>query len=157
MYNETTKHLVEQVKRHEGYRKDLYKCTAGKLTIGYGFNVEAGISKEVAGKLLEAQLEEIWWQCNKEFSSFWSTLSPKRQNVLVNMVFNLGLGGVKKFKKFIQALEEKDYGRASLEMLDSKWAKQVGDRATELSIQMKNGETRNPLIPPCVGHALEAP
>ena len=55
------------------------------------------------------------------------------------MVFNLGLSRFLNFKKFIDAMEQKDYETAGKEMLDSKWAKQVGDRAKRLKQMIVEG------------------
>ena len=69
----------------------------------------------------------------------WTEHNEVRQGVLINMMYNLGWPRLSKFKKMLAAFESKDYKLASIEMLDSKWAVQVGRRATELSDIMKAG------------------
>ena len=71
---------------------------------------------------------------------FWRKINDARQAVLINMAFNIGLSGLFKFKKTISAIKGGFYEKAAKEMLDSKWANQVGNRATELSEQMRTGE-----------------
>lgn len=131
--------LTEQLKRHEGFRAKPYKCTAGKLTIGYGTNLEVlEVSKTTALMLLEEDVNKSYVQLIERFP-FVSRLSPARQNVLINMTYNLGLIGVSNFRRMWDALRAKNYDAAANEMLDSKWYIQVGTRATELAQQMREG------------------
>lgn len=134
--------LLEQLKRHEGFREKPYKCTGDKLTIGYGWNLDdVGISEALAEFVLQQQVSYIQLDCLREFEWYRDKeLKPARRDVVTNMCFNLGLAGFKKFKKAIKAIEEKNYEEASKEMLDSRWARQVGNRAEELAEQMKTGE-----------------
>lgn len=131
--------MIEQLKRHEGLRLKPYRCTAGKLTIGYGRNLEdVGISNAEAEAMLSNDLERCANEVAKHVDAF-DKLNDARQAVLVNMCFNLGIAGLLKFKKFIAAVNDGLFELASKEMLDSQWAKQVGNRAIELSEQMKTG------------------
>lgn len=132
--------LVEQLKRHEGFRAHVYTDTTGHKTIGYGFNLDAGINERNAEALLQSQLAEIWLQCNEEFKRFWFRLSHARQGVIIDMVFNLGMRGFLKFKKMIKAIEDLDDEAVVAEMLDSKWAHQVKGRAWELADQWRDNE-----------------
>jgi lysozyme len=130
---------IDQIKIHEGFRSNPYKCTGGKTTIGYGRNLDdVGISEKEAEELLLNDLA----RCERRLSdtSFYNQLNDARKAVLLNMVFNLGFAGFMRFKRTIQAIVERDYETASNEMLDSEWARQVGDRAYELSEQMLTGE-----------------
>lgn len=130
--------LVETIKRHEGLRLKPYTCTAGKLTIGYGRNLEdVGISEKEAEQLLMNDIRSVE---NSLFQYPWFTnLSFTRQAIIINMAFNLGIPRLLQFKKMIAALEQHNYPEASYQMLDSKWAKQVGNRAKELSKAMYDG------------------
>jgi lysozyme len=131
--------LMEQIKRHEGLRLKPYRCTANKLTIGYGRNIDdVGISEAEAEVLLSNDLARCANEVAKHVESF-GKLNEARQSVLVNMCFNLGIAGLLKFNKFIAAVNDGLFELASKEMLDSQWAKQVGNRAIELSEQMKTG------------------
>lgn len=132
--------LIEQIKRHEGLKLKPYRCTANKLTIGYGRNIEdVGISEAEAEILLSNDLSRCTKEVAKHVESF-AKLNDARQSVLVNMCFNLGIAGLLKFKKFIAAVNDGFFELAAKEMLDSLWAKQVGNRAIELSEQIKTGE-----------------
>ena len=130
--------LAEELKRDEGFRECVYKCSAGKLTVGYGHNIEDNPMPElIAEKLLHHDIAGALADCER-FDWFFE-LDGVRQRVIVNMVFNIGANGVSKFKKMIAAIEEKRYSLAASEMLDSRWANQVGRRALRLSDMMHKG------------------
>lgn len=122
---------VEMIKRHEGFRQYPYKCTAGKLTIGYGRNLDdVGISKEEAEYLLDMDLDKHTEELDKVIT--WAV--PKDvYAVLVDMHYNLGHERFMQFKNMLAALKKLDFKGAAKEMLDSKWAKQVPNRAAELA------------------------
>jgi len=133
------KRLIEMLKRHEGLRLKPYKCTAGKLSIGYGRNLEdMGISEVEAMVMLRNDIE----QCYEELSvfSWFEDLDQVRQEALINMLYNLGLPTFLQFKKTLKFVAEGKYSQAAAEMLDSKWATQVGDRANELAYMMETGD-----------------
>ena len=146
--------LIEQIKRHEGYRKRMYLCTAGKETIGYGYNLKAnplhlssleignayknGMNEIEAERLLKLMIAKITDQLEEALPVI-NRLDTVRQDILINMAYNLGLVGLLKFKKTLLALEKKDYQKASIEMLSSKWSSDVGNRAQELATQMLTG------------------
>lgn len=123
------------IKRHEGLRLKPYKDTEGILTIGYGHNLEEGIPKEVALMLFEHKMNQVYSECL--MFDWYRLLNHARQAVIENMLFNLGLTRFRGFKKMIKALEERDYDKAAIEMMDSKWSRQVGDRAVELAEMMR--------------------
>lgn len=113
--------LVQSIQGSEGLSLTPYRCPTGKLTIGYGRNLEEkGISKTEANLMLENDVLDI---NNVLFDTFdfYQSLNDARQNVLIEMVYNLGFNGFSKFKAFIQALKNNDFETASKEMLDSKW------------------------------------
>ncbi|WOZ57849.1 endolysin [Shewanella phage ZP9] len=131
--------LIEQLKRHEGLRLKPYKCTAGKLSLGYGRNLEdKGISEREAELMLSSDIHEVQDELSKRLPVY-SKLNPARKDALVNMGFNLGVAGLLKFKKMISALELGNYNLAAAEMLDSRWASQVGQRSKELAEQIRTG------------------
>ncbi|AOT08125.1 glycoside hydrolase family protein [Pseudoalteromonas luteoviolacea] len=130
--------LISQLKVHEGFRSQMYKCTKDKWTIGYGFNLESGITKEEAALLLQCRVKRISHQLSNELPYF-ALPNEQRQAVLVNMAFNLGVTGLMNFKKTLSYVEAGDYEQAAIEMMDSRWAKQVPNRAQELSNQMYTG------------------
>lgn len=130
--------VAHLIKKHEGLSLKPYKCTAGKLTIGYGRNIEdKGISQEEAEQMLFNDIQECYAQLIH--FDFWDKLNGARQAVLLDMCFNLGLPRLKGFKKMLAALGRSDYKTAAKEMLDSKWARDVKTRATELSKIMQKG------------------
>ena len=127
--------LKEELKRDEGFRDCVYTCSAGKLTIGYGHNVEDNpIPEAFADQLLGYDIAGALAECER-FDWFFD-LDDVRKRVIINMVFNLGFNGVSKFKKMIAEIEKKEYGLAASEMLDSRWADQVGMRAVRLATMM---------------------
>lgn len=131
--------LRRQLMRHEGLRLKPYLCTAGKLTIGFGRNLETrGISTLEAAAMLEADIQQTASECVAIFAWF-NLIDTVRQDVVMNMVFNLGMSRFLKFRKLINALSRQNYNEAADEMLDSEWAKQVPLRAQELAVQMRRG------------------
>lgn len=131
--------LKESLIRDEGLRLTVYKDTQGILTIGVGRNLETrGIMENEAMKLLENDI----LQCSVDLSrhlQWTNALDEPRREVLINMIFNLGPSGLLKFHKMLFALKERNYSLAAKEMLDSKWARQVGNRAKRLATQMETG------------------
>lgn len=133
--------IKAQLMKHEGLRLKPYQCTAGKWTIGVGRNIEdRGITEAEAMHLLDNDIDE----CQEELDRiipWWIEKPAYVQLVLINMIFNLGATRLLGFKKFLKAVEENNFDLASTEMLDSRWAEQVGQRSIELSEFMKNGYT----------------
>ncbi len=132
--------LVDRIKRHEGLRLKPYNCPAGHLTIGYGHNLEEGISERIAEELLREDIDKAY----KDYRLFipdnvQTKLNKRREEVIVEMIFNMGINKVLGFRKMLKAIEEKDFNRAAVEMLDSRWARQVGKRAIELAEIMREG------------------
>ncbi len=139
LVNMQRKELTEQLKKHEGFRRKPYHCTADKLTIGYGRNIEDnGLTRDEAEYLLRNDIKAAEEGAKTLVKNF-DRLSPARQDVIINMVFNIGMTRLSGFKKMLSALKDEDFAKASDEMLDSKWAVQVGSRATELSQTMRRG------------------
>jgi len=126
--------LTKQLKRHEGFRGDPYKDSEGSWTIGYGYLLP--LTKSHARLLLDKKIKEAEQECRRRFP-FFDSLNSLRQEVLVNMAFNLGWPRLKRFVKMIAALEVEDYELAAAEMLDSRWHRQVKGRAKELAEQMR--------------------
>lgn len=121
----------------EGCRLKPYKDTVGKLTIGYGRNLDdVGISKLEAEVLLDHDLAQAEVECRKAFAWF-GDLSEQRQRVIVELVFNMGLPRFRGFGKTIEAIKARDYRTAAAQMLASRWAKQVGQRAERLAQAMR--------------------
>jgi lysozyme len=131
--------LIEQLKLHEGVEKYPYVDTVGKMTIGVGRNLtDRGISTATIEQMLIEDIELVQDELDKLHPD-WCKLSEKRQRVLIDMCFNLGAPRLNTFTKFWKALKSHRYTEASQEMLDSKWANQVGQRAHTLSKMMNEG------------------
>jgi lysozyme len=129
--------LKDQLILHEGLKLEPYECTAGKLTIGVGRNIEdIGITEDEARYLLDNDILRVCDELDRNLP-WWRDLSDARQRVLVDMVFNLGISRFMQFQNTIAAIESGDYDLASKEMLDSRWADQVGNRAKTLSRMMR--------------------
>lgn len=125
--------------RDEGLRLKPYRCTAGKLTIGYGRNLEdVGITAYEARQMLEHDVVRCLHDC-VTFFPWFNGLNAARQAVIVNLRYNLGLAGVRKFMRMFAAIARGDFETAADELLASKWAGQVGDRATRLARQLHTG------------------
>lgn len=112
--------MLERIKKHEGFRGYPYRDTKGLLTIGYGTLLP--LSHEEATLLLEKRLNETISGLNKHLK--WLKKQPKVvQEVVYEMGYQMGVMGVLSFKKTLALLKAKEYEKASVEMLDSKWAR----------------------------------
>jgi lysozyme len=138
-------YLINQIKRHEGKnskgtRHFPYRCPAGKLTIGYGRNVEDnGITEGEAMAMLRTDILITEAELKANFP--WvNNLDDIRREVLINMCFNIGISRLKGFKKMLAACEIGDFETAAAEMKNSTWYRQVGNRAVELVAQMRTGK-----------------
>ena len=135
------KELLDQLKQHEGVRSHVYECPMGYLTIGVGRNVDPngglGLSDDEIDYLLENDIR----RCEKELDRFswFADMDVVRQDALINMCFNLGFTRLLKFKNMLAALAEGKYELAAAEALDSKWAKQVGQRAKDIAHMFSTG------------------
>jgi len=141
--------LKEKIKIHEGFRDTIYLDTLNKKTIGYGHLI-VHEDKFVEGKAYpKEELEALF---DKDFEKGWNlmvqfcevnnlgSISDDAKEILCEMIFQMGYSGVGKFKNMIKALQNNDIKTASIEMLDSRWAKQTPNRAKELSNRVKEVE-----------------
>ena len=125
--------MIDELKAHlikfEGLMTSLYRCPSGKLTIGVGRNLEAnGITVEEAVFLLENDMDNVFKELRNQFS--WYDSAPEKVRlVLADMCFNLGLPGLLSFKKMFAAIEHEDWIEAANQILNSRYADQVGNRA----------------------------
>jgi len=136
--------LKERIKEHEGYVSTVYKDSLGFATIGYGHLIVDGDpyeeGQDYSKVILDEQFEEDF---NIALSGAEKILGVSDMNfkakcVIIEMVFQLGIGGVSKFKKALKAVDEEDWDTAADEMLNSKWSKQTPERAAELSSTMRS-------------------
>lgn len=125
--------LTDSLIRDEGMKLKPYRCTAGKLTIGVGRNLDDnGISEAEAIILLSNNINEVFDELDTRIP-WWSGLNDKQKIALANMCFNLGWPRLSKFKKMLAALKAKDFETAAKEALDSKWAVDVGARSQRIA------------------------
>ncbi len=134
--------VIAFLMRHEGLELRPYGDTVGKLTIGYGRNLDdKGITREEAQMLLEHDVTEGIAEAMRAF--VWlPKLDEVRAAVIVEMVTSLGLPRFLTFKKCIAAVQAWDYATAADEMIDSQWRAQVGARAYRLAAQMRTGKVQ---------------
>ena len=133
--------IKEQLVRHEGLRLKPYRCTVGKLTIGIGRNLDdCGITQSEAYVMLINDIMKCEKQLQVKIPDIYNGLDEVRKSVLLNMCFNLGISGLLGFKNTLAFIQAGDWERAANNMLESKWAKQVGRRAIELSELMRKGK-----------------
>jgi len=134
--------LREQLKIDEGVKYEIYRDHLGYLTFGighlitekdpeYGQPVKTEVSADRVNEVFNADVQKYINETKKVFSDLES--KPEAiQLVLVNMCFNLGAPRLSNFKKFIAAINDQQWAEAAVEMMDSRWAKQVGPRAERL-------------------------
>ena len=153
---EEQERMARQLKRHEGFCFSAYLDSEGVLTIGYGHNCKAwpvnGVAKP--GDIISEGQAEMLFKNDLDLAEAqigyalpWiDLLKYPRRAVLINMVFNMGLGsvasgrGLMGFRRMLAAMQREDYAAAAHEMLNSHWARQVGQRARELAEQMESGQ-----------------
>ena len=135
--------LIEMLKIHEGVETHAYKCSASKITIGVGRNIDPeggiGLSEDEIDYLLQNDIDRIITELDFEYGWF-SELNEARQDAMIDISFNLGQTRLRKFKKALTAMEKSDWDTAANEFMDSKWSKQVGNRAKELTEIIRNGK-----------------
>ena len=132
--------LLEQLKDFEGLELKAYQCTAGKTTIGLGRNLDDyGITEEEAYYLAKNNINELEDELDRAIP-WWRQLDDARQRALINLSYNVGTTTLLKFKKSLQYLEDGSYEEAAKEVLDSRWADQVGRRAIFISNVFLTGE-----------------
>lgn len=133
-----TESLRDRIKRHEGKRSTVYFDSLGVPTIGIGRNLkDPGLTDIEIDYLFENDLRRARASANR--FEVYQYLSPARQDVITEMCFQLGYGGVSKFKRFLTAALQCKWQEAHDEMLDSKWHEQTPHRAEELARIFRDG------------------
>ena len=132
--------IFAQLRRDEGLRLWPYVDTVGKITIGYGRNLsDNGISKDEAEGMFQSDVQKAQAVLYARLPWF-QALDAARQGVLLNMAFNMGFNKLEEFQNLLIAAAQGDWNEAAKQMMDSLWAKQVGDRAIRLAHQMLDGQ-----------------
>ena len=125
--------LIDNIKISEGLRSKVYQCTAGYDTIGYGFAIkDLELDEDICDMILERKIAKLVKRVGDRLPYLY-TVPIEVHDVLVEMAYQMGVSGLLKFKKTLMYIETKDYKDASVEMLDSRWAKQTPNRAKKLS------------------------
>lgn len=111
----------------------------GKISIGIGCNLQAGLSKEEVMFLYRNRRDKAKDALKDRFP-FSEFLSPVRKIVLQAMAFQMGINGLASFKNMLEAAQRFDYNRAAEEMLNSRWAQQTPERAKRMAEMMRTGQ-----------------
>jgi len=140
--------LTEMLRRHEGVESHAYLCSQNFTTIGVGRNIDAGdnggarglgLSDDEVDYLLRNDIDRVVEELDDEYSWF-AGLNNARSDAMVDISFNLGQTRLRGFRKALEAMESGDWEEAGKQFLDSRWADQVGNRATELAEIIRTGE-----------------
>ena len=129
--------LKASLKSHEGINRLPYRDSTGNETVGVGHNLDAPMPEKLIDLILEFDVSLAIEELDRAVPS-WRQHSEARQNVLIELSFNLGMPKLGKFIRFWFAMEQKDYVQASQELLQSKWAEQVKGRAITLANRLKD-------------------
>ena len=136
--------LLESVKKHEGYRNKVYLDTLGKRTVGVGhlcveefWEDDKEYEEKFLMDILEADLQNAIKGAKDLMAEHGCMdIDEKAEEIIIEMIFQLGKTGVSKFRNMWKALSGLDYSTAAIEMLDSRWAKQTPNRAEAMSAEM---------------------
>ena len=156
-----TEHFLDKLIHHEGMVLTVYEDSLGIETIGIGRNLkDRGITKEELDYMDIPNMDIVYQHGITEADARYlalndirivenelcrvhkcvENLDSARQLILMDMAYNMGVPRLCKFVKMWNAIYEERFDIAAMEMLDSRWAKQVGSRAVKLSDAMRAGE-----------------
>ena len=135
--------LKSQLLREEGAESCAYQDSLGYWTIGVGRLIDArkggGLSNDEIDFLLENDIKTKTREVLLALP-WMPRLSEPRQAVLIGRAFQMGIGGLLKFKRALGSIEDGQYAEAAVEMLESKWGNQTPERAYRMALQMETGE-----------------
>ena len=135
--------LIEMLKRHEGVETHAYKCSASKITVGVGRNIDPkggiGLTEDEIDYLLQNDIDRIISELDFQYEWF-SDLNEARKAAMIDISFNLGQTRLRKFEKALTAMSQNNWDKAADEFMDSKWSNQVGNRAKELTAIIRIGK-----------------
>ena len=137
------KRLIETLKRHEGVKYYVYKDHLGYETIGVGRCLKQGVGLGLTHDEVDYLLINDINRCLEELDAafpWFKDLTEIRREAMINLCFNLGLTRLRKFEKALAAMSIHNYEEAANEFLDSRWAKQVGNRSKEVTEMIRTGE-----------------
>ena len=145
--------LRKLIKRHEGLSLIPYKCPAGALTIGYGWNVDShplptdisahlkargSITKSMAEELLDIAIQRSINDCRRLYPDY-DSYSENRRNALADMMYNMGYTTLSKFKISNKYVREQKWEQAADAFMQSKWYRQVGRRGVTICDLLRYG------------------
>lgn len=144
----------EQTASEEGLDLDVYLCSEGFRTIGYGWNLDANpkykgklipdhITIEFANELLDYKLAQVCTELSAKWPTF-TLLQGARRDAIHQMAYQLGVTGFMEFKQLRMAAMAGDWRGAQLAGLDSKWARQTPNRAKRVTTQIFTGAYYEP-------------
>lgn len=139
--------LREELIADEGMRLDVYRCTEGYDTVGVGHRIiegDAEYCKPLGYTITERRMKQLFdldiaivrEDCHRLYEDF-SELPEEAQRIIANMMFNMGLPRMRLFKAMRKCVNDRDWAGAALEMLDSKWARQLPNRSERLVKRMR--------------------
>ena len=139
--------IINRIKRHEGCRLRPYRDSLGFWTVGWGHKMESigpsiladGITQEDADRLLIDDILKSYHGVSRLPAMVLNNCNDVRKGILIEMCFQLGYGGVLKFKRMLRAIQNNDFERAANEMVFSLWHSQTPTRCQELSEVMRHG------------------
>lgn len=134
---------TQYIESNEGFSRHIYLDSEGIETIGIGFNLEHGFTLHECRMILMHRVCVLEERLAETLDCF-DKLNDVRKLVLIDMAYNLGIDGLRRFKRMLHAMCEGDYDQAGLEIMDSKYATQVGARAKRNARMMKTGEYYGP-------------
>ena len=134
-----TDELVNLIADHEGLKLKPYLDTVGVWTVGYGHNLNVPISTKAAKQILLDDIADAMNDCIHAFPWFME-LSEPRQHAMIDLMFNMGMGRLSGFKKFLQAMSLGNYDTAADELVDSKWYEQVKRRGPKVVAMIRGSE-----------------
>jgi len=144
----TNDDLTNLVKRHEGSKKNKagrhihYQCSANKWTVGYGRNLDTGFSEDEALLMLQNDIKQAQADVKTlmPYIATFAKIYTPRYCAFVDMMLNIGITRMKQFKKMLAAAAAGNWKQAAKEILNSKYAKDVGDRAKEIAYLVEYNE-----------------
>lgn len=126
-------------KHFEGFKNQVYKDTLGNLTVGYGTHLYEG--KKIPQEAVVAMFEFDYTISEKEYNNLYlSDLDAVRKAVIIDLIYNMGVYRVTKFRKMLDAISSRNYERAANELLNSEYAEQTKTRAQVNADMLRTGK-----------------
>jgi lysozyme len=137
-YDQVMSTLEAEIADDEGFRENVYRCSAGKLTIGYGYNISAGMPQDEALVLMRFRLTKIDYELSRRFR-WYNDAAEEQKRALINMAYQMGVPGLNQFSKMLSAAAAGDWELAADMALDSKWAQEDSPARAERVAAMLRG------------------